>query len=116
MEIGGFATLVGLSILQLRRYDRLLLLEPEGALRSRLSLVEHRPRVISLPRSIDAPIADTRVLAGIADGERRQHGDVVDWGQPAHGGLASVAVVGAFGELTLTEAGSVCRSRAVWLP
>ena len=77
MQIGDFATLVGLSIPQLRRYDRMRLLEPEG--RSEAGYRQYSTgqtgagRVISLLRSIDMPIADIRrVLAGIADGDRRQ--------------------------------------------
>jgi DNA-binding transcriptional MerR regulator len=77
MQIGDFATLVGLSIPQLRRYDRMQLLEPDG--RSEAGYRRYSTgqtgagRVISLLRSIDVPIADIRrVLAGIADDERRQ--------------------------------------------
>jgi DNA-binding transcriptional MerR regulator len=77
MRIGDFATLVGLSIPQLRRYDRMQLLEPEG--RSEAGYRRYSTgqtgngRVISLLRSIDVPIADIRrVLAGIADDERRR--------------------------------------------
>lgn len=77
MQIGDFAALVGLSIPQLRRYDRSRLLEPEG--RSEAGYRRYSTgqtgaaRVISLLRSIDVPIADIRrVLAGIADDERRE--------------------------------------------
>lgn len=77
MQIGDFASLVGLSIPQLRRYDRMRLLEPEGRSESgyrRYSAGQTGAgRVISLLRSIDVPIADIRrVLAGISDDERRQ--------------------------------------------
>ena len=77
MQIGEFAALVGLSVPQLRRYERLRLLEP----------VERSPstgyryyradqlggaRVIALLRSMDMPIADVRrVLAGAEEAERR---------------------------------------------
>jgi len=77
IRIGDFASLVGLSIPQLRRYDRMQLLEPEG--RSEAGYRQYSTgqtgtgRVISLLRSIDVPIADIRrVLAGLADDERRQ--------------------------------------------
>jgi DNA-binding transcriptional MerR regulator len=77
-QIGQFAELVGLSIPQLRRYDRLRLLEPE----SREAQSGYRyytrgqtgaARVIALLRSLDMPIADIRrVLAGADEAERRR--------------------------------------------
>ncbi|QFU89818.1 VOC family protein [Amycolatopsis sp. YIM 10] len=77
-QIGQFAELVGLSIPQLRRYDRLRLLEPGG----RESRSGYRyytqgqtgaARVIALLRSMDMPIADIRrILAGTGEAERRQ--------------------------------------------
>lgn len=77
LQIGDFAALVGLSIPQLRRYDRMQLLEPEG--RSEAGYRRYgtgqtgTARIISLLRSIDVPIADIRrVLGGIADDERQQ--------------------------------------------
>ena len=77
-QIGQFAELVGLSIPQLRRYDRLRLLEPDG--REAQSGYRYytrgqtgAARVIALLRSLDMPIADVRrVLAGTSDSERRQ--------------------------------------------
>ncbi|MCO8276782.1 VOC family protein [Actinoplanes sp. TRM 88003] len=77
-QIGQFAELVGLSIPQLRRYDRLRLLEPDG--REAQSGYRYytrgqtgAARVIALLRSLDMPIADVRrVLAGAGDEERRQ--------------------------------------------
>lgn len=77
MQIGDFARLVGLSIPQLRRYDRIQLLEPEG--RTTAGYRRYSPgqtgagRIVSLLRSIDVPIADVRrVLAGIPENERQQ--------------------------------------------
>jgi DNA-binding transcriptional MerR regulator len=77
-QIGQFAELVGLSIPQLRRYDRLRLLEPDG--REAQSGYRYytrgqtgAARAIALLRSLDMPIADVRrVLAGASDAERRQ--------------------------------------------
>jgi DNA-binding transcriptional MerR regulator len=77
-QIGQFAELVGLSIPQLRRYDRLRLLEPDG--REAQSGYRYytrgqtgTARVIALLRSMDMPIADIRrILAGTSDAERRQ--------------------------------------------
>ena len=77
-QIGQFAELVGLSIPQLRRYDRLRLLEPDG--REAQSGYRYytrgqtgAARVIALLRSMDMPIADIRrILAGTSDAERRQ--------------------------------------------
>jgi DNA-binding transcriptional MerR regulator/catechol 2,3-dioxygenase-like lactoylglutathione lyase family enzyme len=76
--IGQFAELVGLSIPQLRRYDRLRLLEPDGrgpqsGYRYYTSGQTDAARVIALLRSMDMPIADIRrILAGTGDDERRQ--------------------------------------------
>ena len=77
-QIGQFAELVGLSIPQLRRYDRLRLLEPD----SREEQSGYRyytrgqtgaARAIALLRSLDMPIADIRrILAGTSDAERRR--------------------------------------------
>ncbi|NMO53979.1 MerR family DNA-binding transcriptional regulator [Actinoplanes sp. TBRC 11911] len=77
-QIGQFAELVGLSIPQLRRYDPLRLLEPDG----RAAPSGYRyytpgqtgaARAIALLRSMDMPIADNRrVLAGAGDTERRE--------------------------------------------
>ena len=77
-RIGRFAELVGLSIPQLRRYDRLRLLEPDG--RDERSGYRYytrgqtgAARAIALLRSMDMPIADIRrILAGAGDNERRQ--------------------------------------------
>ncbi|EEP74676.1 MerR family transcriptional regulator [Micromonospora sp. ATCC 39149] len=77
-QIGQFAELVGLSIPQLRRYDRLRLLEPDG--REAQSGYRYytrgqtgAARAIALLRSLDMPIADIRrILAGTSDTERRQ--------------------------------------------
>ena len=77
-QIGQFAELVGLSIPQLRRYDRLRLLEPDG--REAQSGYRYytrgqtgAARVIALLRSLDMPIADIRrVLAGTSDAQRHQ--------------------------------------------
>ncbi|GIM93216.1 VOC family protein [Paractinoplanes toevensis] len=77
-QIGQFAELVGLSIPQLRRYDRLRLLEPESreaqsGYRYYTSGQTGAARVIALLRSLDMPIADIRrVLAGTGDEERRR--------------------------------------------
>ena len=76
--IGEFAELVGLSVPQLRRYDRLRLLEPAG--RSAESGYRYysrgqtgAARVIALLRSMDMPIADIRrIVAGAGDVERQQ--------------------------------------------
>lgn len=77
LQIGEFAELVGLSIPQLRRYDRLQLLQP--AARSSESGYRYynrgqtgAARVIALLRSMDMPIADIRrVLSGPTEAERR---------------------------------------------
>lgn len=77
-QIGQFAELVGLSIPQLRRYDRLRLLEPDGreaqsGYRYYTGGQTGAARVIALLRSMDMPLADVRrVLAGTSDAERRQ--------------------------------------------
>jgi DNA-binding transcriptional MerR regulator len=77
-QIGQFAELVGLSIAQLRRYDRQRLLEPDG--REAQSGYRYytrgqtgAARVIALLRSLDMPIADIRrILAGTGDAQRQQ--------------------------------------------
>lgn len=76
-QIGAFAELVGLSIPQLRRYDRLSLLEPAGrssaGYRYYTSGQTGAARVIALLRSIDMPIADVRrIVSGADDVERQQ--------------------------------------------
>jgi DNA-binding transcriptional MerR regulator len=77
-QIGQFAELVGLSIPQLRRYDRLRLLEPGGreaqsGYRYYTSGQTGAARAIALLRSLDMPLADIRrILAGAGDGERRE--------------------------------------------
>jgi DNA-binding transcriptional MerR regulator len=77
LQIGAFAELVGLSIPQLRRYDRLSLLEPAGrssaGYRYYTSGQTGAARVIALLRSIDMPIADVRrIISGADDAERQQ--------------------------------------------
>ena len=76
LQIGEFAELVGLSVAQLRRYDRLQLLTPQGRSASGYRYYSSgqtgAARVIALLRSLDMPIADVRrVLAGLAEPERR---------------------------------------------
>lgn len=77
-QIGQFAELVGLSIPQLRRYDRLRLLEPGGretpsGYRYYTRGQTGAARAIALLRSLDMPIADVRrILAGTSDAERRE--------------------------------------------
>jgi DNA-binding transcriptional MerR regulator/catechol 2,3-dioxygenase-like lactoylglutathione lyase family enzyme len=77
LRIGEFAELVGLSIPQLRRYDRLRLLEPaardEGSgYRYYSSGQTGAARVIALLRSVDMPVAEIRrILSGASDEERR---------------------------------------------
>src|SRR3954466_11887281 len=77
-QIGQFAELVGLSIPQLRRYDRMRLLEPDGrqaqsGYRYYTGGQTGAARAIALLRSMDMPIADIRrILAGSSDPERRQ--------------------------------------------
>jgi DNA-binding transcriptional MerR regulator/catechol 2,3-dioxygenase-like lactoylglutathione lyase family enzyme len=75
-QIGEFAELVGLSIPQLRRFDRLELLAPEGRTPSGYryygSGQTGAARVIALLRSMDMPLADIRrVLGGIDEAERQ---------------------------------------------
>ena len=77
VNIGEFAELVGLSVPQLRRYDRLRLLEPAGRSGSGYRYYNGgqtgAARVIALLRSVDMPIADIRqILMGIDDDERRE--------------------------------------------
>jgi DNA-binding transcriptional MerR regulator len=77
LQIGEFAELVGLSIPQLRRYDRLQLLAPEGRSESGYRYYGHSQtgagRVIALLRSMDMPIGDIRrVLSGVEGAERQQ--------------------------------------------
>lgn len=78
LRIGEFAELVGLSIPQLRRYDRLRLLEPaardEGSGYRYYSTGQTgAARVIALLRSVDMPIAEIRrILSGASDEERRR--------------------------------------------
>ena len=76
-QIGEFAELVGLSIPQLRRYDRLRLLAPEGRTVSGYRFYSSgqtgAARIIALLRSMDMPVADIRrVLGGIDEAERQQ--------------------------------------------
>lgn len=76
-QIGEFAEAVGLSIPQLRRYDRLELLKPAGrseaGYRYYTSGQTGTARVIALLRSLDMPIADVRqILTGIDEDERQQ--------------------------------------------
>lgn len=76
--IGAFAELVGLSVPQLRRFDRLQLLKPAG--RSPDSGYRYysggqtgAARVIALLRSMDMPISEIRrILSGASDDERRR--------------------------------------------
>lgn len=77
LQIGAFAELVGLSIPQLRRYDRLSLLTPAGrspsGYRYYTTAQTGAARIIALLRSIDMPIADVRrVLQGAGEAERQQ--------------------------------------------
>lgn len=77
LRIGAFAELVGLSVPQLRRYDRLRLLEPAGrsagsGYRYYTSGQSGAARVIALLRSMDMPIAQIRrIVSGAGDSERR---------------------------------------------
>lgn len=76
-QIGEFAELVGLSIPQLRRYDRLQLLTPAGrsnaGYRYYSSSQTGTARIIALLRSLDMPIADIRrILTGSDEDERRK--------------------------------------------
>jgi DNA-binding transcriptional MerR regulator len=78
IQIGRFADLVGLSIPQLRRYDRLRLLEParrspESGYRYYTLGQTGAARVIALLRSIDMPVSEIRrILGGAGEAERRQ--------------------------------------------
>jgi DNA-binding transcriptional MerR regulator/catechol 2,3-dioxygenase-like lactoylglutathione lyase family enzyme len=78
LRIGQFAELVGLSVPQLRRYDRLRLLEPAtrdaaSGYRYYSSGQSGAARVIALLRSVDMPIAEIRrILAGAGEEERRR--------------------------------------------
>ena len=77
LQIGEFAELVGLSIPQLRRYDRLRLLEPAGRTAAGYRFYTRgqtgAARVIALLRSIDMPIADVRrIITGADEAERNQ--------------------------------------------
>lgn len=78
LQIGEFAELVGLSIPQLRRYDRLRLLEPAGRSPGSGYRFYSRgqtgaARVIALLRSVDMPIAEIRrILSGAGEQERRR--------------------------------------------
>lgn len=77
LQIGEFARLVGLSVPQLRRYDRLRLLQPAwrspgSGYRYYAASQTGAARVIALLRSMDMPIADVRqVLAGASQDVRR---------------------------------------------
>lgn len=77
LQIGEFAELEGLSVPQLRRYDRLRLLAPAGRSESGYRYYSRgqtgAARVIALLRSVDMPITEIRrVLAGIGEPGRRQ--------------------------------------------
>jgi DNA-binding transcriptional MerR regulator len=78
LRIGEFAELVGLSIPQLRRYDRLQLLEPaarsqDSGYRYYSSGQTGAARVIALLRSMDMPISEIRrIVSGASDAERRR--------------------------------------------
>lgn len=78
LRIGEFAELVGLSVPQLRRYDRLRLLEPaarsaETGYRYYSGSQTGAARVIALLRSIDMPIAEIRsIVSGAPETERRR--------------------------------------------
>lgn len=78
LRIGEFAELVGLSIPQLRRYDRLRLLEPAGRSAGSGYRYYHHgqtgaARVIALLRSMDMPIAGIRrIVSGAEEAERRR--------------------------------------------
>ncbi len=76
LQIGEFAELVGLSVPQLRRYDRLRLLAPaersDAGYRYYSRGQTGAARVIALLRSMDMPIADIRrILTGAGGTERR---------------------------------------------
>jgi DNA-binding transcriptional MerR regulator len=72
MQIGRFGELVGLSVPQLRRYDRMQLLapagrSPESGYRYYTRQQTGAARVIALLRSMDMPLAEIRrVLSGLA--------------------------------------------------
>ena len=77
LQIGEFAELVGLSVPQLRRYDRLQLLTPAGRSPSGCRYYSQgqtgAARAIALLRSMDMPIADVRrIVSGVDEDERRQ--------------------------------------------
>ena len=76
LTIGAFGRLVGLSVPQLRRYDRLDLLAPEGrtdaGYRTYSTGQTGAGRAIALLRSMDMPIADIRELLAGADEEQRR--------------------------------------------
>ncbi|MAT04727.1 MAG: hypothetical protein CL424_06765 [Acidimicrobiaceae bacterium] len=77
LQIGAFGELVGLSVPQLRRYDRLELLVPEGRSEAGYRFYSTGQsgagRAIALLRSMDMPIADIRrLLAGTDEAERQQ--------------------------------------------
>jgi DNA-binding transcriptional MerR regulator/uncharacterized glyoxalase superfamily protein PhnB len=77
MQIGELAALVGLSVPQLRRYERLGLLEaaersPSTGYRCYRPDQVGTARVIALLRAVDMPIADVRrMLAGTGEAERQ---------------------------------------------
>lgn len=76
LRIGAFAELVGLSVPQLRRYDRLGLLEPAGrsadsGYRYYTTGQSGAARVIALLRSMDMPIAEIRrIICGATEAEQ----------------------------------------------
>lgn len=77
LTIGAFGRLVGLSVPQLRRYDRLDLLAPDGrtdaGYRTYSTGQTGAGRAIALLRSMDMPIAEIReLLAGADEIERRR--------------------------------------------
>lgn len=77
LQIGEFAELVGLSIPQLRRYDRFQLLKPAGRTAAGYRYYGRgqtgAARVIALLRSIDMPIADVRrIITGADEAERQR--------------------------------------------
>ncbi|MBO0837618.1 MAG: VOC family protein [Actinobacteria bacterium] len=77
LQIGAFAELVGLSVPQLRRLDRLRLLQPrwrsaDSGYRYYSRGQTGAARVIALLRSMDMPIAEIRrILSGASEAERR---------------------------------------------
>lgn len=77
LQIGEFAELVGLSIPQLRRYDRLQLLRPAGRSHAGYRYYSRgqtgAARVVALLRSMDMPLADIRrILTGVGEAERQE--------------------------------------------